>query len=636
MKNRIFSVILLLVLMFTLPGNTQATSPAFTNLPTLVYVSLGSPNDIGFFASTQLPMYAMLDGGLLTGANRAGRQSLQEAGLSIQVLDPDMLSGSYYQAETRSSRPAPDFSAYGLVLLKTANGVLLRMDPPQVDALTQAGAELRLITLTPKPLPTIQKEEIFPNVVEPDPLIQGMINQITETQVYTYDRQLAGELPVWVDEAWYTITSRYTYSGTPIHKTTSFVGQHMADLGLDVEYHNWGDATYPNVIGQITGLTNPEDIYIIGAHIDDVPGTPGADDNASGSVDTLLAADILSQYQWGCTLRFAFWTGEEQGLLGSAAYAHRAFDAGENILGYLNLDMLAWNTVGSPAGIDLLYNPSMPPTLELANVFSDTVDAYNLNLIPDLVTSLGGGSDHSSFWDYNYTSILSIEDQGDFNPCYHGSQDTPAHTNLAYFTEFVKASIATYAHMSGCLIPNGVGYLDGLVTDAETGSPLYDATVIADDNQGHTYSYTTDVSGYYTMTLLVDTYTVTASLNGYIPQLINTTITSDEVTTLGFELQEIPCEPVTTADLTWLPTDPVNGELVTFTGSSDGSDPITYTWDFGDSSGGTGITATHTYADSGDYTVEISATNACGSDLVSKNITILQKILEFFLPLLNR
>jgi hypothetical protein len=75
------------------------------------------------------------------------------------------------------------------------------------------------------------------------------------------------------------------------------------DLGLDVEYHVWNAATNPNVIGEIPGLDNPDDIFIIGAHIDDVTGTPGADDNASGSVATLLAADILSQYDWGCTLR---------------------------------------------------------------------------------------------------------------------------------------------------------------------------------------------------------------------------------------------------------------------------------------------------------------------------------------------
>ncbi len=93
-----------------------------------------------------------------------------------------------------------------------------------------------------------------------------------------------------------------------------YVGQHMEELGLGVEYHQWGGVTYPNVIGEIPGLVNPKNIYIIGAHIDDVQGAPGADDNASGLVATLLAVDILSQHDWGFTLRFAFWTGEELGL----------------------------------------------------------------------------------------------------------------------------------------------------------------------------------------------------------------------------------------------------------------------------------------------------------------------------------
>ena len=86
------------------------------------------------------------------------------------------------------------------------------------------------------------------------------------------------------------------------------------------------------MIGQITGETPLSPIFLIGAHLDDMPvgpTAPGADDNASGSAAVLVAADILSQYQWGCTLRFAFWTGEEQGLLGSAAYAQRSHDSGK-------------------------------------------------------------------------------------------------------------------------------------------------------------------------------------------------------------------------------------------------------------------------------------------------------------------
>ncbi len=541
MKNRFFTVILLLILLVSLTGNARATSPISSDSKALIYVNIGSPDDISRFASTELPMYAMLDEGLLTGADRAGQRALDHAGLSFQVVDTDLRSGPYYVAETRSSRAIPDYSMYGRVLLEITNGVLLQMNPSQVDALAQAGAELRAISLTPKPLPAALGNEVFPDVVEPDPIIQGMMDQVATDQIYQYDQGLAGEIPVWVDGGSYTITSRYTYSGTPIEKTMHYVGQHMADLGLDVEYHQWEGVTYPNVIGEIPGLTNPEDILVIGAHIDDVQGTPGADDNASGSVATLVAADILSQYQWGCTLRFALWTGEEQGLNGSAAYAQRSYNMGENIVGYLNLDMIAWNTINSQPTIYLGYGSSVPPSLDLANLFADVVDAYNIDLLPVIGTQFYGSSDHTSFLEYGYPAILGIEGADDFNPYYHGSGDTTAHTDPVYFTNYVKASVGTFAHMSNCLIPSGIGNLDGHVTAAAGGDPIEGATVTAEDSRGYSYSTTTDFSGYYTRTLMEDTYTVTAVAYSYLPSTISgVVITTDTVTTQDFALVTAP------------------------------------------------------------------------------------------------
>jgi PKD repeat protein len=183
----------------------------------------------------------------------------------------------------------------------------------------------------------------------------------------------------------------------------------------------------------------------------------------------------------------------------------------------------------------------MPSTLTLAQLFTDVVDAYNIDLIPQLVTSLGGGSDHSSFWDQGYTAILSIEDQGDFNPYYHSSQDTPAHTDLPYFTKFVKASIATYAHMSDCLIPSGLGSLDGHVTTSNGMIPIENAVVNAEDGPGHSFSSITNDTGYYSRTLMEGTYTVTASAYSYIPITIGEVpIISGTTTTRDFDLTLAP------------------------------------------------------------------------------------------------
>jgi hypothetical protein len=564
MKNRFFTMIMLLALLVSIGGSATAASAPPTDQRALVYVELGTADALSRFASTHLPLYSMLDAGLLTGADQRGMQSIKQAGLNYRLLDASLGSSSYYLAETRPSRPAPDFSVYGQVLLSIKNNVLLRMDPSMVDALTQAGAELRKITLTPKPLPAAQTENVFPDMVVPDPIIQGMMDQVSETQVYTYDRQLAGELPVWVDGAWYNITSRRTDSGTPIQKATSFVGQHMSnDLGLGVEYYQWNNATNPDVIGELPGLVNPENVFIIGGHIDDVQSVPaGADDNASGSVAALIAADIMSQYQWGCTLRFAFWTGEEQGLLGSAAYAQHVYNSGENIVGYLNLDMIAWNTPSSAPTIFLGYRSSVPGSLDLANLFSDVVDSYNINLQPVIGTGYDGSSDHTSFLDYGYPSILGIEGDDDFNPYYHTPQDTTAHTDPAYFTDFVKASVGTYAHMSGCLIPSGVGHLDGHVTAADGGAPLEGATVTADDGLGHAYPSTTDPSGYYTRTLMAGDYSVSASTYGYLPITISGVgITTDTVTTLDFALEALPTHVISGHLYDSVSGDPLQGTV---------------------------------------------------------------------------
>ncbi len=88
----------------------------------------------------------------------------------------------------------------------------------------------------------------------------------------------AASRPVVIDGSPpYTIATRHTDSGTPIQKATQYVGEHLAGLGLPVEYHRGGMQTRPpNVIGQITGEATPSQIFLIGAHLDDMPQYPYA------------------------------------------------------------------------------------------------------------------------------------------------------------------------------------------------------------------------------------------------------------------------------------------------------------------------------------------------------------------------
>ncbi len=82
------------------------------------------------------------------------------------------------------------------------------------------------------------------------------------------------------------------------------------------------------------------------------------------------------------------------------------------------------------------------------------------------------------------------------------------------------------------------------------------------------------------------------------------------------------CVPAANADFVVDPANPVATIPATFTGTADGSEVIIYDWDFGDGETGSGQVIDHTYAATGTYTVEMTATNYCGSDTITHDVTV--------------
>jgi hypothetical protein len=372
-----------------------------------------------------------------------------------------------------------------------------------------------------------------------------MIGQVDAATVYQYDGDLSGENEVTIGGQPYTLYTRYSYSGEPVQKATQFVYEHFESLGLEVKYHdyNWGGNNWRNVVATKPGLTDPDDIYIVCAHVDSISNdpynyAPGADDNASGVTAVMIAADILSQYDFDYTIRFVTFTGEEQGLIGSRYYAQYAYSESNNILGVLNLDMIAYDSDAD--SIIELHAGTGTGSTAIASLFTDVVDTYDIDLVPQIITAgATDRSDHASFWDYGYDAILGIEDfWGDSNPNYHTTGDQLSTLNIPYFTEFVKASVGTIANMA-CLL-HEKGYLEGTVTDASNGDPLMNVAVtIVSQENGAQATTSTDLSGYYTKTLSVGLYDVTAEASGYYSQTASgVEILADAVTTQDFALEQ--------------------------------------------------------------------------------------------------
>jgi photosystem II stability/assembly factor-like uncharacterized protein len=204
-----------------------------------------------------------------------------------------------------------------------------------------------------------------------------------------------------------------------------------------------------NVIATKTGTVHPDEQVIICGHFDDTSEqpqvrAPGADDNGSGSAAVVDAARIFAGVNFERTVKFCLWNGEEQGLLGSAAYAEEAYARGDDIWGVFNFDMIAWD--GNHDGDADLHCGLMSSSIALGEIVEGVITDYGLNLDPELITfGSSGSSDHASFWDYDYAAMLGIEDFSDFNPFYHTTGDNLSNIMPDYFTEFVKASVGAVA-----------------------------------------------------------------------------------------------------------------------------------------------------------------------------------------------
>jgi leucyl aminopeptidase len=301
-----------------------------------------------------------------------------------------------------------------------------------------------------------------------DASIAGMLARVNENAVYTYTGQLSGEWPASAGGDATLITTRHTGSGEPISITTRFVYEHLRNLGMTVDYQPWSRGGYAgrNVAGVLTGTVKPAEIILLTAHVDSIcdragcgpepfAPAPGADDNASGAAGVMAAADILSRHRFERTLRFVFFTGEEQGLLGSSAYAAQARRRGDQIVAVFNMDMIGWDGDGD----DKLRlhtrrktSPGHLDDLAIAGVFTNVVRLYGLETDLDPAIEPDGllDSDHSSFWDEGYPAILAIEDDvtDDFNPNYHSPTDTLQKLDRAYFASFIRAAVGTIAHLA--------------------------------------------------------------------------------------------------------------------------------------------------------------------------------------------
>jgi hypothetical protein len=225
---------------------------------------------------------------------------------------------------------------------------------------------------------------------------------------------------------------------------------HTTNGGADWEDQAFGiHAGDVNVVATKTGTTDPEEIYIICGHYDSISNNPtylapGADDNGTGTVGVLEAARILRDYDFEATIRFVCFSREEQGLVGSAAYAQECRAKGDSIVAVLNFDMIGYEDV-NPEDLNIICNT---PSIWLGDQFEAAAGLYVPQLSINRQLSSHVGSDNSSFWDVGYDGFCGIEDSPLNNPYYHRTTDQIGTIDFDFYVQSVKGAVASLAELA--------------------------------------------------------------------------------------------------------------------------------------------------------------------------------------------
>lgn len=406
-----------------------------------------------------------------------------------------------------------------------------------------------LLSPSGAPLPAPARAPQEPGLT-PNATIASILQQVSEEDLYQYAGDLSGEWPVTIGGQQFTLSTRYSRSETGMEKATQYVYERLQDLELEVQYHEYqltpGEMRR-NVIAEQPGRIEPDCIYILSAHLDSTSEdpqnyAPGADDNASGVSAVLHAAELLSQHTYRCTLRYALFTGEEQGLIGSRAYASQVREDGEDIRGVLNLDMIGYNSSARPEPVmELHTRQDDTGDLGLAEVFTEVVSAYELDLIPQVLQDGPWYSDHAAFWGQGYPAVIAIEDHTapdrDTTPEYHSTDDQVESLNFEYLASFTQAAVGAMAHLGGLI----TGSLSGTVSQAASGLPLEGVTVSASPGE---YS-TTTIGGAYSLPLPAGQYTLTFEEPWHaLEERDGISILDGEVKELDIQLQALPIHQV--------------------------------------------------------------------------------------------
>ncbi len=275
--------------------------------------------------------------------------------------------------------------------------------------------------------------------------------QAIRDDLVTYLNQLAG-----------TIGERNMEHEAKLNAAAEFLLQTLGKEGYELNTYQYpvNGKFVKNIEVRIEGLRLPKKDFVVGAHYDSVAGSPGADDNGTGTVALLELARLLQSSRPQQTVRFAFFVNEEPPYfqtshMGSLVYAKKLHSQNVDVSGMISLETIGYYSDAKdsqhyPAPFGLLY----PNTGNFVGFVANTnsrdlvrkaIQAFRQSTefpsegvaAPGSVAGIGW-SDHWSFWQEGYQGIM-VTDTALFRyPYYHRPGDTPDRVNVDRMARVVE------------------------------------------------------------------------------------------------------------------------------------------------------------------------------------------------------
>ena len=283
-------------------------------------------------------------------------------------------------------------------------------------------------------------------------------------------RELGRRLAAHVDVLAGRIGPRHVGRPAALEAAAGYIHERFREHDYQVERQPF-DAAGTTVANVEARVGAPTDRYfVVGAHYDSVPSTPGADDNASGVAVMLELARILRVSGTSSTIRFVAFVNEEPPwfqteLMGSLVYAARAKSRGDDVNGMIALETMGYysDAEGSqqyPSPFQLFF----PTTGHFLAAVSNA-DSFGMlrrfarsfkaaSPLPIIASPAPAGipgvgwSDHWSFWQHGYRALLLTDTAPYRYPHYHAPSDTPEkldYLRLAWATKGIADAVAELA-----------------------------------------------------------------------------------------------------------------------------------------------------------------------------------------------